>query len=374
MRNFSWVEWFEKLPSAAKVVTGILTVVIPFAALVLQNVYLSVTISVTLLLIGVLWFCIDVTIKKKSIEVTRIALVGIPVTVIIGVVLLVYDPSRSYAVIALVGTATVTSTATPTMTPTNTSTATPSPTLTPTPIPTPTLTPTPTPTPLPLKLVDVVIEHDQRLLRVDIKIRKTNDNDTPFLWKVEVHVKKSAILESCTQLAYNVPLHLTDLFISFPWGRTLGQAGVDKPPEEFRPKVELHPSQKDYTETGELSQTVNTYAERVLVDISSTEDAATFYLVDLAVIYNETNEKLYTGNILLLVSPNENYGTLEDAFSVSGIGDEFHHQVDCVNQNITEVEDILEVSSKGGERFARDKSIDDLINLVTAAKKKLQLK
>lgn len=372
----SWGEWFEKLPVAARAAIGILAPVITFAALVLQNVYLAVTVSVTLLLIIVLWFSIYVVISKKYTEVTRfkyerrprfsdnyrrLAWVSILITVAIGAVLLVYDSSRSYAVIALAGTPTATSTVTPTTTPTDT----------PTVMPSPTLTPTPTPTPLPLQLVDVVIDHHQRLLRLDIKIRKTNDNDAPFLWKVEVDVKKSAILESCAQLAYNTPLRLTDLFVNLPLGRPPGQEGVDAPPEEFVPTVELHPSQEAYVETGNLSQTVNKSAERVLVDIISTEDAASFYLVDLTVFYNETNEKLSTGNLLLLISPNEDYGTLEDAFSVSRAGDKFQDQVDCLNQNISEVEDILEVS-KGGERFARDRSIDYLINLVTEAKKKLQ--
>ena len=72
MRNSSWVQWFEKLPTAAKAAIGILTGVIGFAALALQNVYLSVTVSVTFLLIVVLWFSIYVAISKKSIEVTRL--------------------------------------------------------------------------------------------------------------------------------------------------------------------------------------------------------------------------------------------------------------------------------------------------------------
>lgn len=386
MRN-NLTNWFEKVPTAAKAAIGILTTVITLAALVQQNGYLTVTVSVTLLLIAALWFSIFVVISKEttdvkglksesthlfSVKYRRLAKLSIPITVAIGAILLIYNPSRSYAIIALVGTPTATSTATPTMTPSNTPTATPSPTLTPTTIPTSTLTPTPTPTPLPLKLVDVVIEHRQRLLRADFKIRKTNDSEDPFLWMVEVYVIKSAVLESCAQVAYNAPLRLTDLFISLPPRGPLDQSGVDEPSEEFIPKVELHPSQEPYTEWGDLSQIVDKSAERVVVDIISTENAATLYLVDLAVIYNETNEKLSTGDMLLLISPSEDYGTLEDAFSVSRIGDEFHDQVDCVKQNITEVEDILEVS-KGGEKFARDKSIDNLMNLVMGAKKKLQL-
>ncbi|MCB9100465.1 MAG: tetratricopeptide repeat protein [Anaerolineales bacterium] len=171
-----WIELLKKLPSAAKTAIGVVTLVLTFVFLVLQNVYLSVTVVIVLTLLSALVLSIYVAFSRKEspIQPERyiyrfsryrpLAFTGIIIIPLLIIILIAYKPTRSFGTIAFVGTATVTPTATPLPTVTSTSTNTPTPTVSPTPLPTNTPNPTPTPTisfvgAFPQGKVGIVITH-----------------------------------------------------------------------------------------------------------------------------------------------------------------------------------------------------------------------
>ncbi len=148
-----WQKWIRDLPASVKGAIALITAVIVFIALLQSNIYLGATVLVAVALIAMLCIGIYVVSAKTPPLIERgrgvyrfesyrlAATAGILLVLATIAALLAAEPSRSFAVVAFVGTSTPTPTSTPT------STSTPTPTMTSTPSPTPTHTPTATPTP-----------------------------------------------------------------------------------------------------------------------------------------------------------------------------------------------------------------------------------
>lgn len=252
------------------------------------------------------------------------------------------DPTIMVAVITLIGTiitavlaspvliALIPRTPPPTVLPQN---ALPSPTSEPN-RPTPTLIPT---IPLPLlTLSDVSIIEEKReveggIVRVlpIIDITVENKGQEPILVKrVEFNIQKAATFSPC----------------GYP---------VLPPAAEY--DVKLSPQDVSDTIPMKVSQVVasNTF-ERFQIAVESSEvDAATLFLVNLVLIYDETDEKLYTDAMLLLVAPDDLKGWVESCLIGKGESD---------MKDINEMRNILNASTSVERLQANIKELERLIS------------
>jgi len=163
------IEWFQNLPDWIKRTIGLITAIVAFLILFIENVHLGTIAFVAVILVAALCLCIRVAFAKKKTEFYPHMLVyvhgkrrrfwakvGIILVFMVVALIFVLKPIRSFVHTPFVGTATPmvipSPTPTDTLTPTVTSTLTPTdthtpiPTLTDTPLPTSTDTPTPTTT------------------------------------------------------------------------------------------------------------------------------------------------------------------------------------------------------------------------------------
>src|SRR5688572_29333366 len=114
------MEWMKKFPAWISSAIGLATLIIGFVVLVLNNLYLGITISVVLILLSSLCLTIYLSFSKKNSEIIggraidrfpmyrRVTVPGALLIILISIMLLVYKPSRSFAVTAFVVTATPT--------------------------------------------------------------------------------------------------------------------------------------------------------------------------------------------------------------------------------------------------------------------------
>lgn len=168
-----WLDILKSIPAKVIAIISLITVVIGFFQLLQQDPYLGISISVFIILFALFGLCVYIVFAKtpplieggsglyRFEKYRHLGFLGIIISPLILVSLFIFEPSQSFMIIALTGTATPTpteiATATPAPTATNTftpvSTATPRFTSTYTPVPTPTETATPrftltsTPTP-----------------------------------------------------------------------------------------------------------------------------------------------------------------------------------------------------------------------------------
>lgn len=150
------MDWLKKLPAWLKGLIALFTSIIGFVFLFLSNIYLSITISTTVILVAIFCLSMYLVFSKKRSEVVDgryinkfpnkyrypalAGLVGIPLLI---AMFFVNKPTRTFAIISFVGTATPTTT----------------PTITPSPTPTvvPSVTPSPTALPLMPSIENVVV-------------------------------------------------------------------------------------------------------------------------------------------------------------------------------------------------------------------------
>ena len=62
-----WTEWIRDLPNWVKGTIGLATLIITFAVLFRDNPYLSITVSVTLILVSVFCFSLYLVLNKKDV-------------------------------------------------------------------------------------------------------------------------------------------------------------------------------------------------------------------------------------------------------------------------------------------------------------------
>ncbi len=140
------MQWITKLPNWIKGVIGLITLIITFIVLFLQNIHLSVTVTVAIAVIAAFFSSLYVAISRKRSEVweghtfrfpnrqRHLALAILILVPILVALLLINRPSRSFVITAFVGTATPTAQTVALVTPISIDTATPTPTATSTPV------------------------------------------------------------------------------------------------------------------------------------------------------------------------------------------------------------------------------------------------
>jgi hypothetical protein len=156
------IERIKDLPNWIKGAIGLVGAIIGFIALILGNVYLGITVLVTVVLAAAFCLCVYLAFSKKDSPIMRgrriyrfsascryLSSGGIVLIFVISGILLANSSTRSFAYYAVAGTPTHTPTMTTTFTPTPTDSPTMTATFTPTPTDTPTMTTTFTPTPTP---------------------------------------------------------------------------------------------------------------------------------------------------------------------------------------------------------------------------------
>src|SRR5512136_183770 len=104
-RHKEWVEWIKNIPNWIKGAIGLVTLIITFTALFQNNPYLSITVSVTLILITVFCFSLYLILSKEESPVVGggrryrfksyrpFAFVGIIVAPALVIALLTYESS-----------------------------------------------------------------------------------------------------------------------------------------------------------------------------------------------------------------------------------------------------------------------------------------
>jgi HEAT repeat protein len=119
------MEWVKQLPTWVKGTIAFFTTVIGFIVLFLNNLYLSITVSIATVLIAAFTFCAYVAFSKKQSEFLsgrsvyrfpqyrRFAMAGLLIVPLISATLIAVEKTRTIAVIAFVGTATPVWTITP---------------------------------------------------------------------------------------------------------------------------------------------------------------------------------------------------------------------------------------------------------------------
>jgi len=125
-----WIERIKDLPGWIKGVISITTLIITFVILFRDNLYLSTTVSVAIVLTSAFCFSLYVVFSRRESKILgggrvyrygssqrRVALVVVILSPVVAASLLVYKPTRSWTEIALAGTPAPISTSTPTATP-----------------------------------------------------------------------------------------------------------------------------------------------------------------------------------------------------------------------------------------------------------------
>lgn len=195
-----WQEWIKNLPTGVKGSVALITAIISFVVLLQSNIHLGITVSVVVVLVAVLCLCTYLAFAKTRPLVQggqgvyrferyrHLALAGITLIPIIVAMLLAIKPTRSFVIIAFVGT--------PTPTPTNTPTSTMA--------PTPSLTPSPTYTPIPTPgLVEIATLNIETEVQADgtqkysaqLSIEPLEYGDLRLEAPAEMRIRESAFVQ-----------------------------------------------------------------------------------------------------------------------------------------------------------------------------------